>query len=178
VDVSPSAVELARAAAGDLACRFEVAEVPPVPAGAYDVVLLLETMLAFPDKGSLLEGISAALRPGGRFAFTLEEGLPLTAAERAVMPDADTVWLSPLPELVAALSRVGLVVRWQRDRSRSHRVVADRLVDSFAADRTAIARHVGEQALDDLLCAHRLWSGWLRSGRVRKLALVAEKVES
>ena len=30
-------------------------------------------------------------------------------------------------------------------------------------------------ALEELLVAHRLWSDWLREGRVRKLALVAEK---
>ena len=53
-------------------------------------MLLLETMLAFEDKDALVRAIAAALRPGGRFAFTLEEGPPLTAAERAAMPDADT----------------------------------------------------------------------------------------
>ena len=97
VDLSPSAIELARAraGAGDLPCRFEVARIPPIPPGPFDVVLLLETMLAFPDKGPLLRGIFEALTPGGRFAFTLEEGLPLSDAERARMPDAETVWLNP-----------------------------------------------------------------------------------
>ena len=97
VDSSSSAVEIARESAGDISCRFEVARVPPVPPGPFDVVLLFETMLAFPDKGTLLEEVSRVLRPGGRFAFTLEEGLPLTQAERERMPDADTVWLTPLP---------------------------------------------------------------------------------
>jgi hypothetical protein len=27
------------------------------------------------------------------------------------------------------------------------------------------------------MAAHRLWSNWLREGRVRKIAIVAEKVE-
>ena len=96
VDSSASAIDIARERAGDLPCRFEVARIPPLPPGPFDVVLLLETMLAFPDKETLLEEISRALRPGGRFAFTLEEGLPLTEAERERMPDADTVWLTPL----------------------------------------------------------------------------------
>ena len=39
-----------------LPCRFEVARVPPLPRGTFEVVLLLETMLAFPDKRTLLEG--------------------------------------------------------------------------------------------------------------------------
>lgn len=95
VDYSSSAIELARKSAGDLPCRFEVSRIPPVPSGPFDVVLLLETMLAFPDKERLLEEISEALTLGGRFALSMEEGLPLTKTERDRMPDADTVWLTP-----------------------------------------------------------------------------------
>jgi hypothetical protein len=126
----------------------------------------------------LLQEISRALRTGGRFAFTLEAGLPLTEAERESMPDADTVWLTPLPEMLTCLERVGLQVRWQDDFSRSQRAVADSLIDAFAADATAIAGQTGRRALDELLAAHRLWSEWLRVGRVRKIALVAEKTET
>ena len=108
------------------------------------MVLLLETMLAFPDKQTLLQEISRALTTGGRFAFTLEEGLPLTEAERERMPDADTVWLTPLQEMLTCLERVGLVVRWQADCSRSHRAVADSLIDAFAADAADIAAQIGQ----------------------------------
>ena len=86
------------------------------------------------DKEPLLQAISRALRPGGRFAFTMEEGLPLTEAERERMPDADTVWLTPLEEMLTCLERAGLVVRWQEDCSSSHRAVADSLITAFAAD--------------------------------------------
>ena len=175
VDASASAVALAYERAGDLPCRFEVAHVPPLPTGTFDVVLLLETMLAFPDKETLVEGVSSALPVGGRFAFTLEEGQPLTESERALMPDADTVWLTPLDEMNGALSRHGLAVRWQDDWSRSHRAVAESLIDAFAADATEIAARIGRRALDELLAAHRLWSEWLATGRVRKLAAVAER---
>jgi SAM-dependent methyltransferase len=178
VDSSPSAVEIARERAGDLPCRFEVTRIPPVPPGPFDVVLLFETVLAFPDKESLLEEISRALRPGGRFAFTLEEGLPLTVAERERMPDADTVWLTPLPEMLTYLERVGLRVRRQEDHSQSHLTVANALIEAFAADAAAISGQIGHRALDELLDAHRLWSDWLRTGRVRKIALVAEKAET
>jgi SAM-dependent methyltransferase len=175
VDLSASAVDIARERAGDLPCRFVVARIPPIPPGSFDVVLLFETMLALSDKGMLLEEISRALSPGGRFAFTLEEGLPLTEAERARMPDADTVWLTPLGEMLSCLERVGLRVCWQEDCSRSHRAVADSLINAFAADATAIAGQIGRSALEELLTAHRLWSDWLRDGRVRKIAFVAEK---
>jgi SAM-dependent methyltransferase len=175
VDSSSSAIEIARRSAGDLPCRFEVARIPPVPPGPFEVVLLLETMLAFPEKETLLAQISRALTTGGRFAFTLEEGLPLTEAERAIMPDADTVWLTPLAEMLTSLERVGLVVRRQDDCSRSHRAVADSLADAFAADATDITAQIGRRALEELLAAHRVWSDWLREGRVRKIAFVAEK---
>ena len=178
VDSSSSAVEIARERAGDLSCCFEVARIPPIPPGPFDVVLLFETMLAFRDKKTLVEEVSRALRPGGRFALTLEEGLPLKGAERERMPDADTVWLTPLPEMLAYLERVGLRVRWQEDHSQSHLTVASALIDAFAADATAISRHIGHRALEELLAAHRLWSDWLRTGRVRKIALVAEKAET
>ena len=164
----------ARSAQG-LPCRFVVAQIPPLPPGEFDVVLLLETMLAFSDKEALLHEISRAVTDGGRFAFTLEEGAPLTEAERARMPDADTVWLTPLEEMRVLLDRVGLVVRWQEDCSRSHRAMADSLTDAFAADATAIAAQIGRPALQELLTAHRLWSDWLATGRVRKIACVAEK---
>ena len=174
VDASAGAIDIARARADGLPCRFEVRHVPPLPAGAFDVVLLFETMLAFPDKAPLVEAIARALPPGGRFAFTLEEGLPLTAAERERMPDADTVWLTPLGEMHGVLGRAGLVVRREADWTRSHRAMADALAGALAADRAAVAAQIGQPALDDLLAAHRLWSEWLGTGRVRKIAFVAE----
>ena len=133
MDVSSSAIDIARERAADLPCRFVVSQIPPIPPGPFDVVLLFETMLAFPEKEGLLQEISRALKTGGRFAFTMEEGLPLTEAERKSMPDADTVWLTPLEEMLAWLERVGLIVRWQDDCSRSHRAVADSLITAFAA---------------------------------------------
>ncbi len=92
------------------------------------------------------------------------------------MPDADTVWLLPLSVLRSLLEGVGLRVGWVQEYSAAHREMADALIDAFAADRSAIAAQVGDQALDELLAAHRLWSDWLREGRVRKFAVVAEKI--
>jgi rhodanese-related sulfurtransferase/SAM-dependent methyltransferase len=178
VDASASAVAIARERAGDLPCSFAIAQAPPLPAGVFDVVILLETMLAFEDKNALVREIAAALRPRGRFAFTLEEGAPLTTAERAAMPDADTVWLTPLDEMVTCLERAGLVVTWEQDQSRAHRAMAQALAGALAADAADIAAQIGRRSLDELLIAHRLWVEWLEVERVRKLALVAERVSS
>jgi ubiquinone/menaquinone biosynthesis C-methylase UbiE len=178
LDYSSSAIDIARERAGDLACRFEVSRIPPIPPGPFDVVLLLETMLAFPDKETLLREISGALTMGGRFAFTMEEGQPLTEAERKSMPDADTVWLVPLPDMLSCLDQVGLRVRWQDECSQSHRAVVDSLIDAFTSEASEIAAHIGRRALEELLAAHRLWSDWLREGRVRKFAVMAEKTET
>jgi len=172
-DFSASAVSIARERAPEL--RFAVAHVPPLPEGPFDVVLLLEAMLAIEHKDALVHAVAAALPPGGRFAFTLEEGAPLTAAERAAMPDPDTVWLTPLAAMQERLERAGLAVTWQQDNSRAHRATAQALLDAYAADAEAIAAQLGGRALDDLLAAHRLWIDWLDEGRVRKLALVAER---
>jgi SAM-dependent methyltransferase len=176
VDYSADAIDIARRRAGDLPWRFEVARIPPIPPGQFDVVILLETLLAFAEKEPLLKEISRALPTGGRFACTFEAGLPLTEAERAQMPDADTVWLIPIDEMLATLDRVGLVVDWQEDHTESHAATAETLTEAFAADAVAIAAEIGDQALEELLGAHQLWSDWMRSGRVRKIALVAEKL--
>ena len=178
IDSSASAIDIARERSDGQGCRFEVAEVPPVPEGPFDVVLLLETMLAFPDKQELMREISQALKVGGRFAFTLEEGQPLSHAERRRMPDADTVWLTPLPDMLSCLERAGLRLRWQRECTEDHLETVDALGDAFAAQASQIAAHVGARAVHELLAAHRLWGDWLGDGRVRKLALVAEKVSA
>jgi SAM-dependent methyltransferase len=169
VDANASSVAVARERARDLPCRFVVAQVPPLPSGPFDVVLLLETMLAFEDKDGLAREIAAALPPGGRFAFTLEEGEPLTATERAAMPNSDTVWLTPLDEMTAFLEGAGLAVTWLQDHSRAHRATADALAGAYDAQSD-------REAVDELVAAHRLWIEWLDAGRVRKLAVVAERV--
>lgn len=175
VDASASAIGIARARASRLDCRFLVSAVPPLPPGRFEVVLLLETMLAFPDKAALVREVARALPAGGRFVFTLEEGLPLTTDERGRMPDADTVWLTPLSEMLDCLGRAGLRVRVQHECTGAHLAVVDALVAAFEADAPAIVEGIGPRALGELLAAHRLWSRWLRQGRVRKFALVAEK---
>lgn len=177
VDASDSAVAIATQRAGGLPCRFEVGEVPPVPRGTFEVVLLLETMLAFRDKEALLEEIASVLPAGGRFAFTLEEGAPLARSERARMPAADTVWLTPLDELHTMLARAGFAVHWAEDWTEAHLEVANALADAYTADSTAIASRIGRRALDGLVAGHRLWAEWLAVGRARKFGLVAERLE-
>jgi SAM-dependent methyltransferase len=176
VDASEAAVAIAEDRAAGLSCRFAVARVPPLPAGPFEVVLLLETMLAFPDKRALVEEAAHVLPAGGRFAFTLEEGAPLTEPERARMPAADTVWLTPLGEMHALLEQAGLAIRWEEDWSASHGEVAAALADAYATDATAIASRIGRRTLEELVAAHRLWSDWLATGRVRKFAVVAERM--
>jgi hypothetical protein len=74
-----------------------------------------------------------------------------------------------------AVEGVGLVVDWQEDHTESHAATAESLTEGFASDAVDIAAEIGDQALEELLRAHQLWSDWMRSGRVRKIALVAEK---
>ena len=175
VDRSERAIRMARQRALGLPCAFRVEQVPPVPAGPFEVVLLLETMLAFADKPPLLRGIARALEPGGRFGCTLEAGSPLTGPERQRMPGADTVWLTPPETIRPMLECAGLAVRWEDDVTAAHRDTAASLLRSYEADSAAIRAEIGSAEMDDLLTAHRLWVDWLSSGRVRKIALVAER---
>jgi SAM-dependent methyltransferase len=175
VDQSASALAIARELASNLPCRFEQAHIPPLPEGRFEVVLLLETMLAFPDKGVLADGVARVLEAGGRFAFTVEEGRPLTGQERALMPGADTVWPIQLARLTGVLREAGLTVTWLLECSSSHQAVAAALLRCYRADSLQIAAQIGTRATADLMASHRLWSDWLANGRVRKFAMVAEK---
>ncbi len=175
VDHSASALASARQRAGNLPCRFEQAHLPPLPGGRFEVIFLLETMLAFPDKDALAGEVARVLEPGGRFAFTVEEGRPLTQQERARMPAAGTVWPIELAELTGVLRDAGLAVTWQQEHSSAHRAIATALLRCYRADSPQIAGQIGKQATAELITAHQLWSDWLGSGRVRKFAMVAEK---
>jgi SAM-dependent methyltransferase len=175
VDQSASALATARQLAGNLPCRFEQAHVPPLPAGRFAVVFLLETMLAFPDKDALVGAVARVLEPGGRFAFTVEEGQPLTQQERARMPAADTVWPIELAQLSGVLRDAGLTVMWRQECSSSHHAIATALLGCYRADSPQIAGQIGTRATAELITAHQLWSDWLGSGRVRKFAMVVQK---
>jgi SAM-dependent methyltransferase len=175
VDHSASALATAQERAGNLPCRFEQAHLPPLPGGRFEVVVLLETMLAFPDKEALVGEVARVLEPGGRFAFTVEEGRPLTQRERARMPGADTVWPIELAALTGVLREAGLAAIWRQVYSSSHHATATALLRRYRADSQRIACQIGTQATADLITAHQLWSDWLGSGRVRKFAMVAQK---
>jgi ubiquinone/menaquinone biosynthesis C-methylase UbiE len=174
VDHFASALATAQERAGNLP-RFEQAHLPPLPEGRFEVVLLLETMLAFPDKHALVGEVERVLEPGGRFAFTVEEGRPLTQQERVRMPGADTVWPIELAELTGVLREAGLTVIWRQECSSSHYATATALLRCYRADSAQIAGQIGARATAELITAHQLWSDWLGSGRVRKFAMVAEK---
>jgi ubiquinone/menaquinone biosynthesis C-methylase UbiE len=175
VDQSATALATAQQLAGNLPCRFEQAHLPPLPEGRFEVVFLLETMLAFPDKDALIGEVARVLEPGGRFAFTVEEGRPLTQQERERMPRADTVWPIELAELAGVLRNAGLTVIWRQEYSSSHHAIATALLRCYRADSLQIAGQIGTRATAELITAHQLWSDWLGSGRVRKFAMVAEK---
>ena len=92
------------------------------------------------------------------------------------MPGSDTVWLTPLPDLVSALECTGLLVRWHGECSEAHLATVDALTGAYAAAASrGMTEYPGRRAVDELLASHRLWSRWLRYGRVRKFAVVAEK---
>ena len=122
-----------------------------------------------------MDEVARVLEPGGRFAFTVAEGRPLTGQERARMPASDSVWPVELAELTSVLRKAGLTVSWQQEYSYSHRATATALLRCYRADSPQIAGQIGTRATAELITAHQLWSDWLGSGRVRKFAMVAGK---
>ena len=172
-----SAIDIARERAGGLPCRFEVAQVPPLAArhvrrrapARDDARLSRQGDAGRGGRPRARRRRSVRLHAGGGPAADAE-------SERARMPDADTVWLTPLDEMHTLLERAGLVVRWQEDCSRSHRA------DGGVAARRVRRRRDGHRCADRTPGAGRAAgrppalesTGW-RRGRVRKFALVAER---
>jgi hypothetical protein len=94
------------------------------------------------------------------------------------MPAGDTVWPVEVPRLVSELAEAGLEVRWQEDTSRSHQRAAAALADAYEAAAGETRDQPSAGVLAGLVASHRLWSDWLGSGRLRKLAFVAAKVRT
>jgi hypothetical protein len=78
-----------------------------------------------------------------------------------------------LTDLLAAVS---LTITWQEECTKFHAVTAAALLDAYRGDAGRIADRVGARGLDELVAAHELWADWLSSGRMRKFAIVAEKL--
>jgi sarcosine/dimethylglycine N-methyltransferase len=182
IDRSAEAIHLARASAEhqglDHRATFIVSDIlcPPIDAASFDAVLLYETMLAFEDKRRLLRVVRKLLRPGGRFGLTLEEGRPLSDAERRRIPASEDVWLVPEREFRVLLKAADFQIRLVEDHTATHAEVARRLAAAFRRDRVAIIATVGAQACNELVMAHERWAEWLDARRVRKLAVVAQHV--
>ncbi len=76
-------------------------------------------------------------------------------------------------EVARVLRKAGLTVIWKQKCSFCHHAIATALLRCYRADSPWIADQIGTQATAKLSTAHRLWSEWLGSGRVRKFAMLA-----
>lgn len=175
VDADAEAVRLAEARSTGSASRYLHARVPPLPGGGFDVVVLLETLLAFPDKPALMRAVAAAVTRGGRFAFTVEEGAGLDAAERSAMPASDTVWPVPLGDLQGVLVDAGFAVDSCVEETGAQLPVVSALLGAFRLHSQGLRDRLGEAFVDDLIASHTLWREWMASGRIRKFSLVARR---
>ena len=144
-------------------------------APVFDTVLLLETMLELEDKAALLRAVHGVLTPGGRFALTLEAGDPLSPGERRGLPGGDQVWFTPEPRFQELLAGAGFRVTWSRDLTAGHADRTRRLAIAFERDRPAIVDAMGEPFWTAIVAQHRTFATWLERGRLRKVAIVAER---
>lgn len=175
VDGDEEAVSVARTRSAGLPAEYLHATVPPLPPSLFDVVVLLETLLAFPDKPALLRAVAESLEAGGRFAFTVEEGRGPDAAERAAMPNAGTVWPVPLSDLLGLLAQAGLRVDSCVEETAAQLEVVTGLIRAFSDHAPRLREELGVAFVDDLLTSHRLWRDWMTSRRIRKFSVVARK---
>jgi hypothetical protein len=92
------------------------------------------------------------------------------------MPDGDEIWLVTEAEFLPLVQAAGFRVRQVADHTEAHASVAARLATALLRDRDPIAAEVGAKQYDEMVVAHRQWAEWLASRRVRKLALVVERI--
>lgn len=157
---------------------FVAGDVTRLPlAGQFDVVLLLETMLAIEDKGALLGEIARVLRPGGRLGLTMEEGEPLSPAERTRVPEGDRIWLVSADEFLALARQSGFALQQVVDRTEAHACVVARLMAELQHDHAEITAEIGPELYAELVAAHAQWLEWLESRHVRKFAFVLERTD-
>ena len=175
---SAGAIEVARGRAAGLGCRFEVARGPAGPGQGRRRGPPPGDDARLPRTRSRCSARSPRRSsPGGRFAFTVEEGAPLTAAERAgdarrrhrvagpagraARPaDGTRAWTCAGCRTGPARTSGSPTALVAQPRGRA---VGDRRRARRRTSSTTSSRRTGSGA-----------TGW-RSGRVRKLAIVAEK---
>ena len=180
MDLSLPATCLARAAvtarqvAGQAAFLVGDASHPPLNA-TFDVVLLLETMISIEDKPRLLKEVGRLLRPGSRFAFTLEAGRPMSEDERRHIPGGEPIWLIPEDEFLALVEKSGLRIQCLEDYTARQAALAGRLATAIDRHQQTIAADLGDQMARDLHAFHEQFATWLGTGRIRKLVMVVVK---
>lgn len=180
VDSSPEAVRQAGLRAARAGCRplpgFRTADALSLPFGRarFDVVFLLETMSAFPDKWELFSEIARVLPYRGRFAATAEVG-QLTGEEKSGFPSGNQIFLLPREGFFAELEIAGFRPVFMVDRTAEHAETAARLSREFRRSANVLAKEIGPDGVDEIARGFASWSEMYRSGRVHKLLMVLEK---
>jgi hypothetical protein len=136
--------------------------------------MLLETMLGIANKPSFVREVRRLLRPGGCFALTLEAGEPLTPAEASALPGGAAIWFTPEANFRALLADAGLRVRWTSDLTAAHAARTRRLVATYEGARGEIVAAMGATFWSEIVAQHRAFAAWMETGRLRKVAIVAE----
>lgn len=181
IDRSATAAGLAQRSAahgsGPTRTSFLAADALRLPfTGPFDAVLLLETLLAIPDKAALLAEVQRVLRPMGRFGLTLEAGRPLDQVERQALGAGQLVWLVPVEAFIAQASKHRFRLIRQEDHTALHAATVQRLLRTYEQHRAELIAQIGRAPGERLIADHQAWAGWLADGRVRKFAMVFERV--
>jgi ubiquinone/menaquinone biosynthesis C-methylase UbiE len=176
VDLAPAALRQAGRRPG-LAGRCAAADVTylPFPASVFDAVVIFDSLVSIAPKAALAGEVARVLRPGGRFACTNVFGAPLTAAERARLPNGAQANVVPVERVLRLLCEAQLVPLTVRDCSAAAARTAARMSAAFARYERELADELSLDQARDLLATARFWADLLACRRVAALAIVAER---
>ncbi|GAA3757093.1 methyltransferase domain-containing protein [Streptomyces tremellae] len=184
VDLSPRMAGRARAKLAGTGARVLVgdAAAPPVPAGAFDVVLVRHLLWAMPDPEAALRRWAALLRPGGRLVLVegvwRGAGLPHERVVAALGPLVERVQHFPLSAETALWGRAvddeRYAVLGGAASTGRHRAVVDVHLFLRRDGDVLLARRAGTGYADGLLHAP---SGHVEDGEDVRAAVLRETYE-
>ena len=176
LDSSPAALRIGAMRHGR-AVRYVAGDAvhQPFATGTFHAALVLDSLASFPDKAELLRELARVLGPGGRFGCTVEDAAPLGPAELAALPPGGEPHVMPAAAFLELLRGAGFQPLQVDDHTATQATVARRMADALADKRTELVAELGASAADDLTATVGTWADLLGRGRVRMLAVVAER---
>jgi SAM-dependent methyltransferase len=142
---------------------------------SFGAALVLDSLASIQAPEALFAELARILRPGGGLAFTVEVGPPLSPAEQAGFRRTSPPTVMQDVALRKCLRAAGFVVDQVTDHTCSAAAVASQLATGLACQREALAKELGDQAVDDLSATLGCLADLLATRRIAEVAVVAHR---